>query len=220
LTEKSFWLIIMSGFTKNILPRTSYLALRLETLRFSVRSNRYSSSITISIIIVLASILSACNSNRIAVIPQPTQPSTQQNSVDAAIQASPVPTASASNSDSPPATRTSSAADEQTTATGDAINGEAIFNGTLLVSGAAPCVACHQVSGTVAVVGPNLANIANEADNRVTGMSASDYLHESIVAPNSYLVEGFSASIMPLNYADTLSEEQVDDLVAYLLTLD
>jgi mono/diheme cytochrome c family protein len=37
--------------------------------------------------------------------------------------------------------------------------------------------------------------------------------------PNAYLVEGFGQGLMPAGYGDELSEEQLNDLVAYLLSL-
>jgi nitric oxide reductase subunit C len=53
---------------------------------------------------------------------------------------------------------------------------------------------------------------------------AEGYLRESIQQPSAYLVPGelFSASgrsFMPDNYPELLTEEQVAQLVAYLLTL-
>lgn len=53
---------------------------------------------------------------------------------------------------------------------------------------------------------------------------AADYIRESIVAPSAHLVSGgmYSAdgtSFMPANYSEDLTPEQVDQLVAYLITL-
>ena len=63
-------------------------------------------------------------------------------------------------------------------------------------------------------------NISQYATNRVDGQSAAVYLYESIVAPDRYLVEGFSDSIMPPRYDKGFTEEQIGDLVAYLLSLE
>jgi hypothetical protein len=64
-----------------------------------------------------------------------------------------------------------------------------------------------------------VANIGAEAGSRVSGQSAADYLRSSIVEPQAYVVEGFSAGIMPATYVDVLTEQQINDLVAYLLSL-
>lgn len=80
------------------------------------------------------------------------------------------------------------------------------------------CAACHSLSADTVVVGPSLAGIANRAPERVAGMDASTYFHQSIMEPNAYLVEGFS-DLMPPSLAQVLTPEEVDALVAYMLTL-
>jgi hypothetical protein len=71
----------------------------------------------------------------------------------------------------------------------------------------------------VILVGPSLADIGSQADKRVSGLSAQEYLRQSIVDPNAYTLEGFAANVMPMVWSDELTEEQVDDLIAFLLTL-
>jgi cytochrome c2 len=103
---------------------------------------------------------------------------------------------------------------------GDPAAGETLFN-KAIIGTAAGCKTCHYVDASRGdFTGPNQANVANEAGTRVEGQSAVEYLRNSIVNPNDYVVEGYSAGVMPLNYGDLLSEEEVNDLVAYLLTLD
>lgn len=96
---------------------------------------------------------------------------------------------------------------------GNAANGKVIFNGL------GGCSACHDVVYGGVVVGPSLKGIAARAGTRKPGVAAVDYLHESIVKPNAYVVQGFAASTMPQNMAQTLTEKQIDDVIAYLLTL-
>ncbi len=69
------------------------------------------------------------------------------------------------------------------------------------------------------IVGPSQAGLATRAETRVAGMSAADYIHQSIVEPNAHIVEGFAEGLMYQNYATDLTEEQINDLVAYTLTL-
>ena len=64
-----------------------------------------------------------------------------------------------------------------------------------------------------------LAGIASQAGGRVPGMSAEEYLRQSILEPDAYIVEGFSAGTMPSVWDDELSEEQIESLVEYMLTL-
>ena len=51
-------------------------------------------------------------------------------------------------------------------------------------------------------------------------LSAEEYIHESIVLPNAYVVEGYPSGVMPQNYGDQLSDAELDAVVQYLLTLD
>jgi len=48
-------------------------------------------------------------------------------------------------------------------------------------------------------------------------MSAEVYLRESIVDPSAYIVEGYS-DYMPKGFKFLLSEEDIDNLVAFLRT--
>jgi LSD1 subclass zinc finger protein len=99
---------------------------------------------------------------------------------------------------------------------GDAKAGETLFN-----SGGAsqvPCATCHSVDG-VTLVGPTLQGVGTKAGERMEGISAEDYLQQSITQPSVYLVEGY-ADVMYKDYAERLSEEEIDNLVAYLMTLE
>ncbi len=81
------------------------------------------------------------------------------------------------------------------------------------------CGGCHTIEGLSAGnVGPNQTNLAAVAETRVPGMSAEEYIRESILDPSAHMVEGFD-DLMPKNYSDLLDENQFDDLVAFLLTL-
>ncbi len=82
------------------------------------------------------------------------------------------------------------------------------------------CVQCHSVSGVEGAkgtLGPSLDGIADRAANRVEGLSARDYLEESILEPGAHLPEGY-LNAMP-SYKDQLSERDLDSLVDWLVTL-
>ena len=81
------------------------------------------------------------------------------------------------------------------------------------------CITCHSLEPDVIIIGPSVAGIASRAGGMVPGMSAEEYLRESIVDPNAYLVPGFPTDTMPPVWGERLSEKQVDELVAYLLIL-
>lgn len=84
----------------------------------------------------------------------------------------------------------------------------------------AGCNACHTISGlSTGTIGPVLDGIGARAATTVAGLSAEEYIHQSIVEPSAYVVPGFADDIMPKTFAETLTEEQIADLVAFLLTL-
>lgn len=80
------------------------------------------------------------------------------------------------------------------------------------------CGACHSITGTANIVGPAMAGIATRAETRVEGMSAHDYLVESILDPGAYLVPGFD-NLMPSTWGTTLTGEEMDAIIAFMLTL-
>jgi cytochrome c551/c552 len=85
--------------------------------------------------------------------------------------------------------------------------------------GAAPgCATCHSLQPGVRLVGPSLADVATVAASAVDGMSAEAFLRQSIVEPDAHVTAGFTPRLMFQNYGETLSEQQIDDLVAFLLT--
>jgi cytochrome c2 len=95
---------------------------------------------------------------------------------------------------------------------GSASRGEQVF------SGEAGCSACHSLQADVKIVGPSLAGVAQRAATRKADFPAELYLYESITHPEAYVVDGFQAGIMPGNFRQRLSEQQLADLIAFLMT--
>jgi cytochrome c551/c552 len=101
---------------------------------------------------------------------------------------------------------------------GDPEAGEALYAQQLI--GTQPgCMTCHSLEPDVVMVGPSLSTIGSVAGSRVSGLSAEEYLRQSILEPDAYLVEGFGAGLMPASLAGELTEQQVSDIVAYMLLL-
>lgn len=93
-----------------------------------------------------------------------------------------------------------------------AANGEALFAST-------GCSGCHS-TGTNTVVGPGFSGLADRAGSTVDGQSANDYVRESIVSPNAFVVGGGAISAMPGTFGAQLDDGEIDDLVAYLLSIE
>lgn len=103
---------------------------------------------------------------------------------------------------------------QPTSSLGDPARGQLIFD-TGGASGI-PCATCHTLDGT-SLVGPSVKGISERAATQVPGLSAEEYLRQSILEPSAHLVEGYD-DLMNKNYGDTLSEQDINDLIAFLLT--
>lgn len=81
------------------------------------------------------------------------------------------------------------------------------------------CSVCHSTAPDTVIRAPSLAGIAVRGNERVTGQDARAYIYNSILRPTDYVVEGFD-SVMPITLAKDLTGEELDAVVAYLLTLE
>jgi cytochrome c553 len=82
------------------------------------------------------------------------------------------------------------------------------------------CATCHEasISNLFRPVGPSMDQVGLVGAKRVPGMSAEDYLRQSMTDPGAYLVPGYPDS-MPRSLASDLSPEDLAALVAYLASL-
>jgi len=87
---------------------------------------------------------------------------------------------------------------------GDPAAGRQVFT-------SAGCTSCHTLSaaGSTAQTGPNLDEVLQGKD--------AVFVRESIVNPDAEVAEGFSQELMPENYGEQLSDEQLANLVAFLV---
>ena len=82
------------------------------------------------------------------------------------------------------------------------------------------CQACHSLDGTV-VVGPSWKNVFGSKEILDDGSTVTvdeDYIRNSILNPGDQIVEGYQ-NVMPANFGEVLSEQEVDDLIAFIRTL-
>jgi cytochrome c551/c552 len=99
----------------------------------------------------------------------------------------------------------------------DVAAGEKLFNEKLV--GTQPgCVTCHSLEKDVKIVGPSLAGIGDRAGSTVDGQSAEVYLKESITKPDAHVVDGFEVGTMPAELASELSDQDVNNLIGFLMT--
>ena len=120
--------------------------------------------------------------------------------------AAPVSAATATQSPAPTATPR-----PEPTPTPDAVNGEKVFLNN-------QCSVCHS-TGTNRVTGPGLEGLFARAESRGTGQTAEEYVRTSIIDPGAFVVDGFP-NAMPEGFGFFIPESDIQDLIAYLKTLN
>ena len=101
----------------------------------------------------------------------------------------------------------------------DVVRGERLFGQPTIGSESAPgCITCHSLEEGVVIVGPSQVGMATRAGQAIPGTAASDYLRASIVEPDAFVAPGFAEGVMYPDYANDLTADEIDALVAFLLT--
>ncbi len=78
------------------------------------------------------------------------------------------------------------------------------------------CSDCHSLDRTQ-VYAPSFMEISEHWSEQAEGMTVEEYVRQSIVDPQAH-IEGDFPYAMPLNYGKVLAEDQIGDLIAFLLT--
>ena len=108
--------------------------------------------------------------------------------------------------------------------------------GALIFASKGQCWACHTLEHrdirrgrATGILGPPLDHIGTDAAPRIPGMSAEDYLRESIIDPDAFLSKGYGVEpdrtcapglMEPLIEAADLTDAEVDALVDFLLNVE
>jgi cytochrome c oxidase subunit 2 len=83
------------------------------------------------------------------------------------------------------------------------------------------CVSCHSADGAKSV-GPTWQGLY-EMERLLTDgtivLADTGYLKESIVDPNANIVDGFPPGVMPPNFGQELTIDQIADIIEYIKTL-
>ena len=120
----------------------------------------------------------------------------------------------------PVATKSAGAVDAPTEAP-DPVAQPSGLDGQEIFLGGGACGACHTVEGvSLGLVGPDLSHLGTDAAERKPGMSAEDYIFESIRDPEAFVATGVERAIpgiMTAGITAGLSDEEVQALVDFLL---
>jgi len=83
------------------------------------------------------------------------------------------------------------------------------------------CLGCHSTDGST-LVGPSWKGLSMSnvpLQDGTTVVADDTYLHNSIVDPNSQIVQGFDAGKMPTTYREALTDEQIADIIEFIKSL-
>lgn len=82
------------------------------------------------------------------------------------------------------------------------------------------CTACHSADGST-LVGPTWKSLFGSPrtfQDGTTAQADENYLRESILDPGAHIVQGFP-DVMPKDFKDRLTEEQIGDIIEYIKSL-
>lgn len=83
------------------------------------------------------------------------------------------------------------------------------------------CIGCHSLDGSTNI-GPTWQNLASSEVTLADGsteIADDEYLYGAIVDPNAAIREGFPPNVMPQNYDEMFTEEQINDLIEFIETV-
>jgi mono/diheme cytochrome c family protein len=100
--------------------------------------------------------------------------------------------------------------------TGDPQHGQQLYNTTL------PCSGCHL---NAAVAPPEQGTWTRVQDVRLkepqfAGWTGEQYIADSIIHPSDYVVPNYPDNVMPHNFGQLVTYQDLSDLIAYLKTQD
>ncbi|MBL8133376.1 MAG: c-type cytochrome [Anaerolineae bacterium] len=177
-------------------------------------------------LILVILLFAACGRTDISMTPVPTR---VENPAAAALAPTDVPadataeavgeaTTEATDEIAPPVV-------EATTAPlGDAARGATLFTTTYTTAqGPWSCNLCHNTTDQ-RLVGPGLGGLRARFATYGASEPIENYVHNSLLHPNDFIVPAdaggaYPPNLMPQNYAELLSAQDVDDLAAYVLSL-
>jgi hypothetical protein len=97
---------------------------------------------------------------------------------------------------------------------------EMVEVGRGIAEGKGLCRTCHTIGQSGALRFPDLAGVAGRAAERVPGMSALDYLAQSLYEPDSFVVPGFNPGMPTINRPPIgLTDQEILTVLAYLESL-
>jgi mono/diheme cytochrome c family protein len=103
---------------------------------------------------------------------------------------------------------------------GDANIGKALYEGAQRTESRARlgCSSCHMGGAQAPATNETWANTLNVRlnDSALSGYTPEQYIVESVLYPNNYVVGGYASGVMPANYAAQMTAQDLAHILAYL----
>jgi mono/diheme cytochrome c family protein len=103
------------------------------------------------------------------------------------------------------------------------VTGTTPADGKEVFTGIGGCASCHTLAaaGATGTVGPNLdarlrSDCATPQSKTIRGATLQECIHTAITKPYAYIPSGYSAGVMPANFAQTLTPTEITALVNFL----
>jgi len=83
------------------------------------------------------------------------------------------------------------------------------------------CLSCHSLDGS-RLVGPSWQGLFGSEtvfEDGTTAVADEDYLRTAITDTNAQIVQGYPANVMPQDFEDRLTEEEINALIEYIKSL-
>lgn len=80
------------------------------------------------------------------------------------------------------------------------------------------CIGCHSPDGTE-LAGPTWQGLYESErvfDDGTEVIADDDYLRDSILYPNEQIVEGYAANIMPMDFGERMTPEEIEEVILYI----
>ena len=109
---------------------------------------------------------------------------------------------------------------QETVIRADLTTADMVKVGRQIMDGKGLCFTCHTIGRSGALRFPDLDGIAGRAGTRVPGLSALEYLAQSMYAPEAYIVPGFNPGMPVINRPPIgLTDQEILCVIAYLQSL-
>jgi mono/diheme cytochrome c family protein len=84
------------------------------------------------------------------------------------------------------------------------------------------CIGCHQTDNSLVEVAPTWLEVADIAVGRARQTGAAGpaaYIYNSMINPDDFIVSGYTSGEMPQTFSEDMNQQELADLLTYLLSL-